>query len=74
MLFSPSGYLWLNRELARLTRELSLRLGRLRRLPSKRLQRRASQHTLVSDARRLALGSGAQNRDTGVQQDDSQRS
>ncbi|SHF16191.1 Fusaric acid resistance protein family protein [Modicisalibacter ilicicola DSM 19980] len=73
MLFSPSGYLWLNRELARLTRELSLRLGRLRRLPSKRLRRRASHHTLVSDARRLAVGPGARNSDKGVPRDDSQR-
>lgn len=56
MLFSPSGYLWLNRELARLTREMSLRLARLRRLPSRRLRRRASHHTLISDARRLAIG------------------
>ncbi|GHE22098.1 FUSC family protein [Halomonas urumqiensis] len=39
MLFSPSGYLWLNRELARLTGSLVSRLGGLTRLPSKRLRR-----------------------------------
>ncbi|GGY07117.1 FUSC family protein [Litchfieldella qijiaojingensis] len=49
-LFSPGGYLWLNRELARLTGELVGRLGSLRRLPSKRLRRRAARHTLVSKA------------------------
>ncbi|EPC03397.1 hypothetical protein L861_17820 [Litchfieldella anticariensis FP35 = DSM 16096] len=49
-LFSPGGYLWLNRELARLTEELLERLGGLRRLPSKRLRRRASHHTLISKA------------------------
>ncbi|MGC3872845.1 FUSC family protein [Halomonas sp. GXIMD04776] len=74
MLFSPSGYLWLNRELARLTRELSLRLGRLRRLPSKRLRRRASHHTLISDAHRLTLGSGTSSNDTETRHNDSQRS
>lgn len=37
-LFSPSGYLWLNRELARLTDALVERLGSLDRLPSKRLR------------------------------------
>lgn len=39
VLFSPSGYLWLNRELARLTARLVLRLGGLSRLPSRRLRR-----------------------------------
>lgn len=39
VLFSPSGYLWLNRELARLARELVERLGGLDRLPSRRLRR-----------------------------------
>lgn len=38
-LFSPSGYLWLNRELARLTEALAERLGGLTRLPSHRLRR-----------------------------------
>ncbi|MBE0489946.1 MAG: FUSC family protein [Halomonas sp.] len=38
-LFSPSGYLWLNRELARLTGDLVARLGALTRLPSRRLHR-----------------------------------
>jgi len=41
MLFSPDGYLWLNRELARLTVDLSHHLGGLERLPSRRLRRRA---------------------------------
>ncbi|WP_416140527.1 FUSC family protein [Halomonas sp. HK25] len=39
VLFSPSGYLWLNRELARLTSDLVARLGGLTRLPSRRLRR-----------------------------------
>nr|WP_298248693.1 FUSC family protein [uncultured Halomonas sp.] len=38
-LLSPSGYLWLNRELARLTEVLVTRLGDLTRLPSRRLRR-----------------------------------
>lgn len=47
MLFSPSGYLWLNRELARLTVDLTHRLGGLERLPSRRLRRRAPLHGLT---------------------------
>ncbi|SEL45865.1 FUSC family protein [Halomonas daqiaonensis] len=47
MLFSPSGYLWLNRELARLTADLIQRLGGLERLPSRRLRRRAPDHGLT---------------------------
>lgn len=73
VLFSPSGYLWLNRELAMLTRKLSLRLGSLHRLPSKRLRRRAAHHTLISDARRLASIKPTK-RDPGADKDDSQRS
>lgn len=42
ILFSPSGYLWLNRELARLTGKLVLRLGGLSRLPSRSLRRASS--------------------------------
>ncbi len=38
-LFSPSGYLWLNRELARVTGDLVACLGGLTRLPSRRLHR-----------------------------------
>ncbi|WP_275288285.1 FUSC family protein [Halomonas elongata] len=45
-LFSPSGYLWLNRELARLSGELIERLGGLERLPSRRLRKRARRHGL----------------------------
>ncbi|WP_280539506.1 FUSC family protein [Chromohalobacter sp. 11-W] len=52
-LFSPSGYLWLNRELARLTQALIDTLQTLDRLPSARLRRRASRHTLIRD--RLAM-------------------
>jgi uncharacterized membrane protein YccC len=47
-LFSPGGYLWLNRELARLSRELCDRLGGLERLPSRRLRRRAKHHGLTA--------------------------
>ena len=54
-LFSPAGYLWLNRELARLTEALGERLALLERLPSQRLQRRLPGHGLISDARRLFL-------------------
>ena len=46
-LFSPGGYLWLNRELARLTADLTRRLGDLERLPSRRLRRRAPHHGLT---------------------------
>ncbi|QFU01950.1 Inner membrane protein YeeA [Halomonas sp. THAF5a] len=53
-LFSPGGYLWLNRELARLTDELIRRLGDLDRLPSRRLRRRAAHHGLT-DARSAAV-------------------
>ncbi|MDZ7853152.1 MAG: FUSC family protein [Halomonas sp.] len=49
VLFSPSGYLWLNRELARLTADLTRRLGGLERLPSRRLRRRAPHHGLTED-------------------------
>lgn len=73
-LFSPSGYLWLNRELARLTGELSRRLSSLSRLPSRRLRRRADRHTLISDARRLIIGTPERNTKTGANEDDSQRS
>ncbi|MDT8877906.1 FUSC family protein [Halomonas saccharevitans] len=52
-LFSPGGYLWLNRELARLTDDLTRRLGDLDRLPSRRLRRRAPDHGLT-DARSTA--------------------
>lgn len=55
-LFSPSGYLWLNRELARLTEALVERLGGLRRLPSKRLRRRAARHTLISETQDRVAG------------------
>ena len=51
-LFSPSGYLWLNRELARLTDALVDRLGSLDRLPSKRLRRashRAGEPVLLEE-------------------------
>ncbi|MDR5902195.1 MULTISPECIES: FUSC family protein [Halomonas] len=53
-LFSPSGYLWLNRELARLTEALVTRLGGLTRLPSQRLRRAsgrkwARRHTATPD-------------------------
>ncbi|MGO2132464.1 MAG: FUSC family protein [Halomonas sp.] len=47
-LFSPAGYLWLNRELARLARELRDQLGGLERLPSRRLRQRAKHHGLTS--------------------------
>ncbi|MCK2182862.1 FUSC family protein [Halomonas getboli] len=46
-LFSPSGYLWLNRELARLTGELIESLGSLERLPSRRLRKGATRHGLL---------------------------
>ncbi|MEQ6918120.1 FUSC family protein [Halomonas aquatica] len=49
MLFSPGGYLWLNRELARLTADLTQRLGGLERLPSRRLRRQAPHHGLIED-------------------------
>ncbi|WP_280548178.1 FUSC family protein [Halomonas sp. 11-S5] len=54
MLFSPSGYLWLNRELARLTADLTQRLGGLERLPSRRLRRRAPHHGLTEDPSAIA--------------------
>nr|WP_300311125.1 FUSC family protein [Halomonas sp.] len=47
VLFSPSGYLWLNRELARLAIATAERLGRLERLPSKRLHNRAQRRGLL---------------------------
>jgi len=50
ILFSPSGYLWLNRELARLTHDLAQRLGGLARLPSRRLRRQAPRHGLTETA------------------------
>ncbi|MGM0985850.1 MAG: FUSC family protein [Pseudomonadota bacterium] len=50
MLFSPSGYLWLNRELARLSADLTRRLSGLERLPSRRLRRRAPDHGLTRNS------------------------
>lgn len=50
-LFSPSGYLWLNRELARLSSALIERLGDLERLPSRRLRKRAQRHGLQAPYR-----------------------
>ncbi|MDT8895681.1 FUSC family protein [Halomonas sp. I1] len=50
-LFSPSGYLWLNRELARLSGELIERLGGLERLPSRRLRKRARRRGLEAPHR-----------------------
>ncbi|MFG6177745.1 FUSC family protein [Halomonas sp. THAF12] len=47
-LLSPSGYLWLNRELARLTGELIERLAGLERLPSRRLRKGARRHGLLA--------------------------
>ncbi|WP_106478333.1 FUSC family protein [Phytohalomonas tamaricis] len=55
-LFSPSGYLWLNRELARQASALVANLANLQRLPSQRLRRRADHQHLISDAKRLATG------------------
>ncbi|OHV12196.1 FUSC family protein [Kushneria phosphatilytica] len=54
-LFSPGGYLWLNRELARQTSALVGYLSNLQRLPSQRLRKRARRHHLVSDTHRLAV-------------------
>lgn len=51
-LFSPSGYLWLNRELARVAASTAQHLATLERLPSRRLRRRAGRHGLL-EARRL---------------------
>ncbi|WP_158774366.1 FUSC family protein [Cobetia sp. L2A1] len=65
-LFSPAGYLWLNRELARLTEALAERLGLLERLPSQRLQQRLPGHGLISDARRLFLPEDPTPGDTAV--------
>jgi len=70
VLFSPSGYLWLNRELARLTDDLVTRLGGLNRLPSRRLRRAsgrrwARRESALNDA---ALNDAALN-DRGTQDD-----
>ncbi|MHB0774297.1 FUSC family protein [Halomonas sp. WWR20] len=71
-LYSPSGYLWLNRELARLTWEMADILGSLRHLPSARLRRRAKQHTLISDAKRIVSSEAAH--PPGIRNDESTRS
>ncbi|WP_052383851.1 FUSC family protein [Litchfieldella xinjiangensis] len=71
VLFSPGGYLWLNRELARLTESLVERLGSLRRLPSKRLRRRAPHHKLVDTA---ALPDSGSNSHDKASDHDNQRS
>ncbi|GAB2803791.1 FUSC family protein [Halomonas shantousis] len=67
-LYSPAGYLWLNRELARLTHEMVDNLGTLRHLPSARLRRRASHHTLISDDRRVTLSEAPRQSRTGNDQ------
>lgn len=58
-LFSPGGYLWLNRELARQARALVGYLSNIQRLPSSRLRRRASRHHLVGGRRLLSPGDGS---------------
>ncbi|MGM0702799.1 MAG: FUSC family protein [Pseudomonadota bacterium] len=57
-LFSPSGYLWLNRELARLAQALVTRLGSLERLPSRRLRRASGRSHIIPD--RLPPAQGEQ--------------
>ncbi|SDJ36964.1 FUSC family protein [Billgrantia gudaonensis] len=49
VLFSPSGYLWLNRELARLAQALVSQLGSLERLPSRRLRRASGRSRFIAD-------------------------
>ncbi|QTF90972.1 FUSC family protein [Halomonas sp. BM-2019] len=56
VLFSPSGYLWLNRELARLTQALVTRLGGLTRLPSRRLRRASGRRWARRDLAPLDKG------------------
>lgn len=56
ILFSPSGYLWLNRELARLTRDLVDRLGGLSRLPSRRLHRASERKWARRDIAKIDKG------------------
>lgn len=48
-LFSPSGYLWLNRELSQQTSALVTILSNIPRLPSRRLRKRASRGYVLSD-------------------------
>lgn len=48
-LFSPSGYLWLNRELSQQTSALVATLSNIQRLPSRRLRKRASHGYVLSD-------------------------
>lgn len=48
-LFSPSGYLWLNRELGQQTMALVAVLGNIQRLPSQRLRKRARKGHLICD-------------------------
>lgn len=55
-LFSPSGYLWLNRELVRLTQALVTQLGRLERLPSRRLRRASGRSRAVAPSAPHAQG------------------
>ncbi|MCM5703295.1 FUSC family protein [Larsenimonas salina] len=54
-LFSPAGYLWLNRELGRQTNAMVTFLSNMQRLPSQRLQRRAKRHYLLSEEKPLPL-------------------
>lgn len=56
ILFSPSGYLWLNRELARLTSDLVDRLGGLTRLPSRRLHRASNRKWARRDIAKIDKG------------------
>ncbi|MFO8046468.1 MAG: FUSC family protein [Halomonas sp.] len=56
ILFSPSGYLWLNRELARLTSDLVDRLGGLTRLPSRRLHRASGRKWARRDIAKIDKG------------------
>jgi len=52
-LFSPSGYLWLNHELALQTQKMIAILGDIQRLPSRRLRQKAEHESLISDILRI---------------------
>ncbi|MCM2130894.1 FUSC family protein [Larsenimonas rhizosphaerae] len=54
-LYSPAGYLWLNRELGRQSNAMITCLSNMQHLPSQRLRKRSRRHHLISTEKTLPV-------------------